>query len=379
MTNPIIIIGAGLAGYTLAKDLRKLDAGHPIKLITACKGRFYSKPQLSTALTLNKTIDTLTVSDAKTMAEHHNLEVITEAKVSAIDPAQKTVEVNGQRHSYHKLVLALGADMISANLAGDAASEVMAVNHIEHYDNFRQQLTAEKKVVILGAGLVGCEFANDLIKTGHDVTMIAPCDYPLPQLLKPHLAAILQQSLENSGVHWHLDNQATAINHHQDGFQLELASGGRIQADIVLSAIGLVPKVDLAKQANLKSDRGIVVNDYCQSSDADIYALGDCAQMNGRLRQYVAPILHSARALAKTLLGEPTQVSFPVMPIVVKTSICPVVLVDEGGELDWEMDGCRAFGRDLEGRLRGFALVADAVKERVQWVKELGSSKTISA
>jgi len=162
-SSTIVIIGSGLAGYTLIREIRKLDKAIPITLITREPGYFYSKPMLSTALASKKEASQLITTASEGMASQLGIDILAETDVSAIDATVQTLQTSAGQISYGKLVLALGSDQIRIPLEGNAASEVLTVNDLEDYEKFRQAIVGKKKVAIIGAGLIGCEFANDLV------------------------------------------------------------------------------------------------------------------------------------------------------------------------------------------------------------------------
>lgn len=374
--NPIIIIGSGLAGYTLAKEFRKQDHKTPLMIITAGEGQFYSKPQLSTALTQKKTHETLAMADAKAMAEQLKATIRTKTVVTKLDIENKYVYVGDEKIAYSKLVLALGADVIQPPVVGNAVQEIFAVNDLEGYAQFQKMLSGKKHIAILGAGLVGCEFANDLINAGHKVDVVSPAHYPVDRLLPEAIGWLLQQVLANSGVVWHLGQLVSAIDRNDKGYLLTL-SQQRLQVDIVLSAIGLRPHTDLAANAGIHINRGIMVNRHLQTSAQDVYALGDCAEVNGVVLLFVAPLLQCARALAKTLAGAATEVTYPAMPVVLKTPVCPIVVMPPPQDVvgDWRIEGhkpdLKALFYDEHNKLYGFALTGKAVQERAELLKEI--------
>lgn len=372
-----IIIGSGLAGYMLAKEFRKLDVSSSLTIITANDGRFYSKPLLSTALTQHKTADQLPLFSAEAMAEQLNAKIITHTIVEKIDAQNQKIYFNNDALEYDQLILACGAETINPSLQGDGVKSLFVVNDLEQYAQFREAIKHHRDVAILGSGLVGCEFAQDLIHNGFSVNMVSLDNYPLQKLAPELIGRALQQSFDQQGVHWYLSNPAKAILRSKKGFEIVLQNGERLTASVVLSAVGLKPAVGLAKAAGLEVQNGIVVNEYLQTSVPTIYALGDCAEVNSHVRMYVAPLLHSARLLAKTLTGEPTVVDFPCMPVVVKTPSCPVVsappLTQEKG--GWVIEGdapnLKALFYDQEKRLKGFALSGTCVADKLLLVKNL--------
>lgn len=382
MNKHIVIIGTGLAGYMLAKEYRKLNADNRLTLITKDDGAFYSKPLLSTALAQQKTPDQLAVNDVVQMRSQLQADVHTYSVVQSINPHAKTLHYTNDDGDqkplrYDQLVLATGAEKIVIPLTGDALNDVLSVNNLEDYRLFRAKLFNKKRIVILGAGFVGCEFANDLINAGHEVTIVAPDAYPLMRLVPKIAGEFLQSTFANAGVNWRLSCFAQQVNHDGAQYQVYLSDGTVITADLVFSAVGLRPDVQLAKSAGLLVDRGVVVNHQLQTSDSSIYALGDCVQMDGALKMYVAPILHAAKVLAQTLLGAQVDLHYGVMPIMIKTSLVPVVVVppDEDISGEWQFEqssqGVRALFFDQEKILRGFVLAGIFTKEKMQLTKQM--------
>lgn len=378
MQNPIIIIGTGLAGYQLAREFRKLDQTTPLTIVTADDGKYYSKPLLSTALTSGKTADMLPTSTAEMMSQQLNATILTDHYVSEINPTEKTISVQDNKISYSKLVLACGADMIKPQVEGNAAADILSINHIYHYAAFRHLIQNKKRITIFGAGLIGSEFANDLSNTGYEVHVIAPAKAPLDLLMPEKIGKLLQKSLEENGVQFHLECVATHINKLQNGaYSLKLSNNKELETDFVLSAIGLKPHTALAVTAGIVINRGIVVNRFLETNISDIYALGDCAEVEGHVLPYITPILNCSRALAKTLSGVKTATDYPAMPVVVKTPAHPIVVCPPPKQLvgEWKIEtinnSVRALFYDHENKLQGFVLTKDAVKERAALVKEI--------
>ena len=375
--QPIIIIGSGLAGYNAAKELRKLDKETPLTVIAADSGFFYSKPMLSNALTHKKAPSAIALNTPEQMATQLNATVRTHARVTAVDAAAHTVQSAAETLAYSKLVLALGADQIRLPIGGDAANTIVTVNDLDDYGRFHTLLDDKKNIVIIGAGLIGSEFANDLVAAGHHVDAIDIANQPLGRLLPPQGGAFLQQKLAALGVTWHFGTSVKSVDRDGNALRVTLDNGTTLQADVVLSAIGLKPRTDLARAAGLTVNRGIVVNRNLQSSDADIYALGDCMEIESLVMPYVMPIMHASRALGATLGGKPTAVSFPAMPVLVKTPACPTIVAPPaaGAVGEWKIeqtpDGVKSLYLDASGKLLGFALNGTATAERAKLAPQL--------
>jgi rubredoxin-NAD+ reductase len=374
----VLILGTGLAGYTVAREFRRLDTATPLTLVTRDDGSFYSKPVLSNALAQKKTPAQIPLNSSADMARQLQATVHTHLAVRAIDTAAKAVSTeNGPTLAYERLVLALGADPIRLPLAGDAADEVLSINDLSDYTRFRTVLDAKRRLVILGAGLIGCEFANDLRVAGLEVHVIDLAPQLLGRLLPPQAAAFLRAALEKAGAHFRLGTTAQSVQRAASELQVTLATGEQLTAELVLSAIGLRPRVALAEQAGLKTNRGIVTDARLETSQPGVYALGDCAEVAGFNLPFVMPIMQAGRALARTLAGTPTPVQYPAMPVVVKTPACPTVVCPPppgvGGE--WaeavSADGVRAVFHDAHGLLRGFALLGAATQEKQALAKTI--------
>jgi rubredoxin-NAD+ reductase len=382
---PIVIIGTGLAGYGLAREFRKHDSDTPLLLITDDDGRAYSKPMLSTGYTKGTDADALTQSDAGTMAANLNASVWTMTRVASVDTQRKLIRLADRDSEVHyaSLVFATGASVIRPPLGGDALERVYAVNDLMDYDDFRKAMERleAKRVAVIGAGLIGCEFTNDLLNGGYAIDVIDPLAHCLPTLLPEPCARALQSALEEKGARFHFGPLVTEVNYPADGSQdrviVSLSNDSQLEADLVVSAVGVRPRVELASAAGLAVKRGIVTDRYLKTSAADVYALGDCAEVEGHVLVYVAPLMAAARALGKTLAGEPTPVSYPAMPVTIKVPACPTVVAPPDGQAEGEwqfsVDGTstRAEYRNAAGDLLGFALTGEATRDKMALQKAL--------
>ncbi|HZM47245.1 MAG TPA: FAD-dependent oxidoreductase [Burkholderiales bacterium] len=374
---PIIIIGSGLAGYNTARMFRRLDPETPLLIVTTDGGEFYPKPMLSEAFAAGKTPEAIVNSTAEQMAAQVKAIVRPHTVVTAIEPEAKRVRVGEEALEYSKLVLALGAGQVRLPLAGDAAKRVLTVNNLDDYARFRGTLAGKKSVAIVGAGLIGCEFANDLCGAGFRVDLIDLADQPLPRLLPPAGAALLRDRLAAAGVNWHLGTAVKALDGDGESLTITLANGTVLTTDVVLSAIGLRPNCGLAHAAGLKVNAGLVVDRHLETSAPDVYALGDVAEVEGLVLPFIMPITHAARALSATLAGKPTPVTYPAMPVLVKTPACPTIVSPppSGSAGEWQItqdpDGVKSLFVDPSGRLLGYALNGKATAERAKLTSQL--------
>jgi rubredoxin-NAD+ reductase len=398
--NPLIIIGAGLAGWTTAREFRKLDTTTPLVLITADNGDFYAKPTLSNAFGQKRSPQQLVTTPAAQMAQTQNVTLLAHSRVLSLDIATQSLNVQTpegeQTLAYRQLVLATGAQAIRVPLNGNAADQVLSVNSLQDFSVFHSALGADvmnassserhgKTVLVMGAGLIGCEFANDLAQAGFNVHVTDPAPRPLALLLPEQAGLQIQTALQALGVHWHFGTtvaSVASVESNNDSLCATLANGQTVQADVVLSAIGLRADTTLAAAAGINCERGIVVDGYLQTSAAHVYALGDCAQYasaGGRTLPYVMPVMNAARALATTLAGTPTALVFPLMPVSIKTPAWPTVVSSAHPEQtgNWIADPATEVGEsggawrfmDTDGAQRGFVLTAKQTARRMEFAK----------
>ncbi|MDR0277629.1 MAG: FAD-dependent oxidoreductase [Paucimonas sp.] len=377
MTDPVVIIGTGLAGYNLAREFRKLDGETPLLLISADDGRSYSKPMLSTGFAKSKDADGLSMAEPGAMADQLKAEIRTHTRISGIDPGHKRLWIGEEQVRYRDLILAWGAETVRVPIEGDAGDAVFPINDLEDYARFRAAAAGKRRVLILGAGLIGCEFANDMSLGGFEVELVAPCEQVMPTLLHPAAAAAVQAGLEGLGVRFHLGPVLNRLERAGEGLEAHLSDGSVIACDLVVSAVGLRPRTDLAAAAGLRINRGVVVDRELRTSHANIFALGDCAEVDGLNLLYVMPLMTSARALAQTLAGNPTAVSYGPMPVTVKTPVCPLVVSPPplGMEGTWSVEGqggdLKVLCHDAQGQLLGYALTGTAVMEKLALNRQL--------
>ncbi len=368
---PIVILGSGLAGYSAAREFRKLDKTTPLIVVSRDHAGFYSKPMLSNALANNKTAAMLVMKPVEKMIEELGAVVRARTEAARIDTGARSVHcIDGEVFAYRDLVFALGADPIRLPLAGDGAADVLSVNDLDDYARFAERLEGVKSVAILGGGLIGCEFANDLLARGIAPTVIDPAAAALSRLLPPAASAWLQAKLEAAGVRFRFGVAAERVDRTAAGHTLALTDGSVLEVGLVLSAIGLRPRTTLAQAAGLTVNRGVVTDRWLATSAPHVYALGDCAEVEGHSLPYVMPIMQQARALAATLAGTRTPLKYPAMPVIVKTPACPTVVCPPPPSAvgKWSVqtgeDALEAHFRGDDGALLGFALMGTATSQR---------------
>ncbi|MBL0115282.1 MAG: FAD-dependent oxidoreductase [Sphingomonadales bacterium] len=379
----IVVVGSGLAGFGVLRELRKLAPEAKLTMVTLEDGHFYSKPALSTAIAKGKTAETLVISNAEKMITQLKLDARIGREAEAIDRSGKALCTTGGPIPYDALVLATGALPIRPPVEGDAAHRAIAINQLDHYDRFRTELPDGARVLIMGSGLVGTEFANDLVTSGYRPIVVDMLPLPLGQLVPPVVGEKVRDRLAAEGVEWHLGRKIVAINYSQPGpgYIATLDDGTTIEAALILSAVGLRPNVTLAQEAGLEVGLGIKVNACGQTSDPHIFAIGDCAEYEHGLSAYVTPIMAAARGIAPSALGTPTEIRFPPLSVQVKTTLLPINLLPpsrtatgEWRTLEEDDDGGKYIFVDTSNVVRGYVLTQEKCEQRMDMDKMVGET-----
>lgn len=326
-TDTIVILGAGTAGWAVARKLRELDASVPITLVTACSGDVYIKPELSVALTRNLTHETLCKETGQQAAARLNIRLLAQTAAVGLDVAARRLRTTRGTLSYKNLVIAQGAKPIT--LPSLPTSLVWQINTLNAWLKLRDHIGSHpRRITVVGAGLVGCELAEGAATAGHAVTLITQGPFPLDTLVPAHAGTLLEQRLRQCGITVISKTTVAAVSPHAHGKTITLSSGQSFESDIIISAVGLETDLRLAHMANLLTDQGIIVDEVTlQTSNPSIYALGDCISLNGETCRYIAPIAAQAETIAHILLNLPRKQHKHTHPTIrLKSQIMPLEL-----------------------------------------------------
>ncbi len=360
----VVIVGAGMAGWAVAEGLRARDPACPIRLLATDHGDYYVKPQLSTGFAKGLDAQAMIREPGAIRAQRLGIELLPFVRALAIDRTRRRVITPRGGIPYARLVLATGAQPRRLRLPGTGFAPLM-LNDLRDYRRLRTVLAAHPggHVAIIGAGLVGCELAEDLRAGGFEVTLLEQAQRPLERLLPDPLSADLAQTLMAGGIRLrsnaHVVERLEAPGTVQ---RLRLADGEVIEADAVIAALGILPQTQLAQAAGLACHIGIGVNDRLQTEDLRIFALGDCIEQNGLLQPYVTALREQAEVLCAQLVGEDRRHQPRAAVVVVKTPSLPLTVCPPpaGASGRWQSVAGGAQGRHMEyreqGRLLGFAL-----------------------
>ena len=284
-----LIIGGVAGGATVATRLRRMDEKANIILFE--RGKYVSYANCGLPYYIGDTINNrekLFVQTAKGFTDRFRIDIRTEQEVTAIRPDKKEVEIKnlstGETYTetYDKLVLSPGAEPLRPGIEGIGSKKIFTLRNVPDTDTIKNYVNTEnpKRAIVVGGGFIGLEMAENLHDLGIQVDVVEMAN----QVMAPldfSMAAIVHRQLTDKGVGLHLEDGVSRFEEKDGGVTVHLRSGKQIATDMVLLSIGVRPETKLAKDAGLAIGErgGITVNDYMQTSDADIYALGDAVEV----------------------------------------------------------------------------------------------------
>lgn len=284
-----LIIGGVAGGATVAARLRRMDEKANIILFE--RGKYASYANCGLPYYIGDTINNrekLFVQTAKGFTDRFRIDIRTEQEVTAIRPDKKEVEIKnlstGETYTetYDKLVLSPGAEPLRPGIEGIGSKKIFTLRNVPDTDTIKNYVNTEnpKRAIVVGGGFIGLEMAENLYDLGIQVDVVEMAN----QVMAPldfSMAAIVHRQLTDKGVGLHLEDGVSRFEEKDGGVTVHLRSGKQIATDMVLLSIGVRPETKLAKDAGLAIGErgGIAVNDYMQTSDADIYALGDAVEV----------------------------------------------------------------------------------------------------
>ncbi len=270
----------------------------------------YHRPPLSKAiLTGEKKQSTLGLIEPD-VYEQANIKLLSKLRVTAINRADKTIELdNGESLAYGKLALATGSRVRKLALPGHSLNHVYYLRTLEDCLTIKSRLASSKNAVILGGGYIGLETAASLCKYGLSVTVVESTQRVLQRVAAPEISSYFTSLHESKGVRIITGVSSKALHGNDSVESVELTDGQRLSADIVIIGIGVIPNTELAENAGLKIDNGIVVDKFARTEDSNIVATGDCTShpnklLDCRVRLESEPnTLEQAKSAAASICG----------------------------------------------------------------------------
>jgi len=306
-----VIVGASLAGAKAAETLRTEGFDGRVVLIGEETQRPYERPMLSKEyLRGDKPAAKLYVHDEDFYAEH-DIELLTGTRVASVDPGAHEVTLqDGSRLPYSRLLLSTGAASRRLPLPGSDLPGVRYLREMGDSDALRAAITAARRVVVVGAGWIGSEVAASARQLGAEVAIVAPDAVPLERVLGPEVGGIYRDLHAEHGIDLHLSTQIEAIVGGAAAQGVRTTDGSVIEGDLVVVGVGASPRDELARDAGLTIENGIVVDEFLRTSAPDVFAAGDVAatwnpMYNKRIRmEHWANALNQGQAAARNMLGQ---------------------------------------------------------------------------
>ncbi|MGA5688702.1 nitrite reductase large subunit NirB [Cytobacillus pseudoceanisediminis] len=301
----LVVIGNGMAGVRCVEEIIQHDPDRfSISIFGSEKYLNYNRILLSSVLQGNSSIEHLTIRQLDWYARNH-INVFTNETVMDIDIARNTIHTNKNRIvPFDKLIIATGSTPIVPSLPGGSKEGILKFRTIE---DCRQIMNASEKgrtAAVIGGGLLGLEAAQGLIQLGMDVHVVHNAERIMNKQLDDKAAKLLQNLLEAQGMNFLLKRETGRFEGKERVEKLIFTDGLELEADLVIIAAGVTPNSKLAKSCGLKTNRGILVNDFMQTSNSAIYAVGECAEHRGKIYGLVKPLYDQCKILAAHICGK---------------------------------------------------------------------------
>lgn len=321
MSEPLVVIGNGMAAARLVDELTTRALGRYSVAVLGNEGKLaYNRVLLSSVLANETELSDIELKSAGWWKDRGVTLLYDHAAVS-VDRAIRRVRLaNGATLPYKHLVFATGSRPIRPATPGMDLPGVLTFRDLGDVAAIRKAAGPRTRVVVIGGGLLGLEAAYGLAKAHAKVTLLHLMDRLMERQLDPHAASMLKNAVESRGVEVILKAETIRIDGASRAQAVILSDGRRIEADLVVVAVGIRPNTDLARSAGAAINRGIVVNDALETSVPGIYAIGECAEHHGQCYGLVEPAYEQARALALHLAGEKSAYPGSVLSTNLKVS-----------------------------------------------------------
>ncbi len=299
----ILIVGNGLAGTIAAKTLRELDQRVEIEIYAEEKYHYYPRPNLIEFLAGNLPFEKL-FAFPETWFKEQRIAVHLGKPVQKIFPDSNEVEVAGKRQTYDVLFLANGSYAVIPLFKGTDKKGVFTLRTVEDSLQILDYLKNHQRIVVVGGGLLGLETARALKARGAKVDVVEFFDRLLPRQLDGQGASHLKSQIEKMGIRIHLGLATEQILGQDEVKGLRFKGGKEIMTEMAIVAAGVKPSIQIAKDAGLETDQGLIVDDYLQSSRPKIFAAGDAVQHKGKVYGIIPASFNQARIAALNILGQ---------------------------------------------------------------------------
>jgi len=299
----LVVVGNGVAGVTAARTIKEKNPQARVSIYTDESYPYYPRPRLYEVLSGEAEPQKVYLF-SEDWYKNNGINVQLNTKASSIDTDKKQLLLEtGTKVNYDKLLLANGGHSFVPPIKGAEKAGVFTLRTIRDALNIKQFTEKTKKVIVVGGGLLGSEFAYSLRKLGQQVTIVEMFPRLLPRQLDPDGAATLKRRIESHGINIVLGVKTVEILGKNAVSGILLESGKKLSGDLVLISAGIRPNTGLALEAGIRVNRGVVVDEHLRTSAADVYAAGDVAEFNGTVYGIIPAALEQAKVAAANMLG----------------------------------------------------------------------------
>lgn len=300
----VVIIGNGISGIIFSKTLRELDKKVEIDVFAKEKYHYYPRPNLIEFLAGKIPYERI-FAFSEDWYREKNINIQLNKTIKKILPDSQEIELqNGKREKYDNLLFANGSHSFIPPFKGVDKQGVFSLRTIDDAFKILEYLESHQKVAIIGGGVLGLEIARALKSRGAEVEVVEFFDYMLGRQLDFQGASILKNQIENMGIKVHLGMATEEVFGKNEVKSLRFKRGKELEADMTVIAAGVRPNINIAKEAGLETERGLVVNDYLQTSESLIYGAGDVVQHKGRMYGIIPACFDQARTAAYNIFGQ---------------------------------------------------------------------------
>ena len=300
----VVIIGNGISGIIFSKTLRELDKKIQIDVFAKEKYHYYPRPNLIEFLAGKIPYERI-FAFSEDWYREKNINIQLNKTIKKILPDLQEIELhNGQREKYDKLLFASGSHSFIPPFKGVDKRGVFSLRTIDDAFKILEYLESHRKVIVIGGGVLGLEIARALKSRGAEVEVVEFFDYLLGRQLDFQGASILKDQIEMVGIKVHLGMATEEVFGNNEVKGLRFKGGEELETDMTVIAAGVRPNINIAKEAGLETERGLVVNDYLQTSESLIYGAGDILQHKGRMYGIIPACFDQARTAAYNIFGQ---------------------------------------------------------------------------
>ncbi|WP_368251780.1 nitrite reductase large subunit NirB [Enterococcus sp. 2201sp1_2201st1_B8_2201SCRN_220225] len=302
MKERLVVIGNGMAGVRTVEEVIARDPDrYQVTIIGKEEYPNYNRIMLSNILQKKMTVEEIITNPLDWYTEN-NIELINHDPAQKLDVASKTITTaSGQTIGYDKLILAMGSNPFMLPVPGADLEGVVAFRTIDDTAELVNAASQYKKAVVIGGGLLGLEAAKGLQDQGMEVTVVHLADWLMETQLDETAGKLLQQELEDQGLHFLMQHATKEILGETRVTGLKFSDDSTLDTDLVVMSIGIRPATELVKDSGIEINRGIVVNDYMETNVSGIYGVGECVEHQGKCYGLVAPLFEQGKILADNL------------------------------------------------------------------------------